>query len=220
MISRSHRCIFVHIPKTGGTSLENIIWPGRRTTADLWMGFVDKYRNKYQTGGLQHLLATQIRTEIGGDAFAAYFKFSIVRNPWDKAVSQFSSMETREDLRDLIGMRKGDPFKKYVELIARKKHVQWEPQVNFLQDSNGEVLVDYVGRFEAFTDSVFHVLNKIGLGAQTIPHANASRRGPYEEYYDAESKEMIAALYAADIEAFGYSFAATQAPRNVAAGTP
>ena len=206
MISHRHRCIFVHIPKTGGTSIENLIWPGPRTTADLWMGFIDRYHNKYQTGGLQHLLATQIRAEVGTEVFAEFYKFSIVRNPWDKAVSQYSSMDGREDLRDFIGMKKGDSIKRYLDLIGRKKHVQWEPQVSFLRDSNGDLLVDFVGRYEAFSPSVFHVLSAIGVRSDTVPHENASRRGPYPGYYDSESREMVADLYAADIEAFGYSF--------------
>lgn len=209
MISRTYRCIFVHIPKTGGTSIENLVWPGPRTTAELWMGFVDKYHNKYQTGGLQHLLATQIRAEVGSEVFARYYKFSIVRNPWDKAVSQFSSMDTRADLRDFIGMKSGAPFNKYLELIAKKKHVQWEPQASFLQGENGEPLVDYVGRFEHFAESVLHVLNEIGASTKSIPHENASRRGPYQEYYDSESREMIAAMYGGDIETFGYQFEGT-----------
>lgn len=220
MISRPYRCIFVHIPKTGGTSIENLIWPGPRTTAELWMGFVDKFHNKYQTGGLQHLLASQIRTEVGGELFTRYYKFSIVRNPWDKAVSQFSSMETREDLRGFIGMKSGDSFKKYLELIAKKKHVQWEPQVNFLRDGNGESLIDYVGRFESFTESVLHALNAIGISAKSIPHENASRRGPYQQYYDSESREMIATQYAGDIEAFGYRFAGSADARDAASVGP
>ena len=184
------------------------------------MGFVDRFHNKYQTGGLQHLLASQIRTEVGGETFAEYYKFSIVRNPWDKAVSQFSSMNTREDLRNFIGMERGASFKKYIELIAGKRHVQWEPQVNFLRDGNGDLLVDYVGRFESFTDSVFHILNAIGIGAKSIPHENASRRGPYQQYYDSESIEMIARLYAADIEAFGYEFTGGAGAHDVANAKP
>ena len=192
-----------------------MIWPGPRTTADLWMGFLDPYHNKYQTGGLQHLLARHIRQEVGPDVFSSYFKFTIVRNPWDKAVSQFSYMDSRDDLRHFIGMKKGDSFKRYVDLIMGKRHVQWEPQVSFLRDQNGEPLVDYVGRFETFPQSVSEVLKTIGIGVHTIPHDNAARRGPYQEYYDDESREMIAALYSADIEAFGYTFAGEGARANL-----
>ena len=209
MIFHAHRCIFVHIPRTGGTSIENLLWPGpaaTRRAGDLWMGFVDEHHNKYQTGGLQHLFAAHIRTEVGAVVFSSYFKFTIVRNPWDKAVSQYIFMNKHEGLRDFIGMKQGDSFKRYLELISRKAHVQWEPQVRFVRDSNGTLLVDYIGRYENFSKSVFHVLRSLGLAATPIPHENRSNRGPYRDCYDHESKEMIAKLYADDIEAFGYRY--------------
>ena len=95
MISYEKRCIFIHIPKCGGTSIENIIWPDteQRTERNLWMGFVSKYHNKYQTGGLQHLLARQVLEEVGKDVFDSFYKFVIVRNPWDRIVSQFAYMQ-------------------------------------------------------------------------------------------------------------------------------
>lgn len=211
MIFHAHRCIFVHIPRTGGTSVENLLWPGSAATrreSDLWMGFVDEHHNKYQTDGLQHLFATHIRAEVGADVFSRYFKFTIVRNPWDKAVSQFMFMNKnkREKLRNFVGMRQGDSFKRYLELAARTTHVHWEPQVKFLRDSNGEWLVDYIGRYENFSGSVSHVLRSVGLDATAIPHENRSNRGPYQDYYDDESREMVAQLYADDIEAFSYHY--------------
>ncbi len=206
MISHLNRCIFVHIPKTGGTSIENLIWTNPRTTSDLCMGFIGKYHNKYQTGGLQHLFATHIREEVGNDIFSSYYKFTILRNPWDKAISQFSYMDKREDLRDFIGMKKGDCFKKYLSLIRNKKHVQWESQVNFLRDLNGDWLVDYMGKFETFSESVFHILSTIGIRVTAIPHENKGDRGSYQNYYDTESMEMIASMYSDDISTFGYSF--------------
>ena len=62
MLSHKYKCIFVHIPKCGGSSIENILWPDKedRKESNLWMGFISKYHNKYQTGGLQHLQARQI----------------------------------------------------------------------------------------------------------------------------------------------------------------
>lgn len=208
MISRIHRCIFVHIPKTGGTSIESIIWPDRekRTTADLYMGLVDRFSNKYQTGGLQHLLARQIRQEVGDAVFNEYFKFAIVRNPWDRAVSQYVYMSKRADLRRYIGMRQGATFKEYLGLIRQKMHVQWEPQINFLRDTDGTNLVDYVGRFETFNDSVNEILSKIGITSAEIPHEKKGSRGSYHDYYDDESIETVAKFYADDISEFGYNF--------------
>ncbi len=208
MISHLHKCIFVHIPKTGGTSIEDVIWPDKsaRTAADLWRGTIDKHRNKYQTGGLQHLLARQIREEVGSEVFAAYYKFAMVRNPWDKAVSQFVFMDGREDLRQQLGMKKGNSFKKYISLLPKRPHVQWAPQIDFTHDADGKQLVDYVGRFESFSETVHHALAAIGMSADSIPHAKRGSRKPYQEYYDAESMEMLAEVYADDIATFGYAF--------------
>ena len=107
MISHKHKCIFVHIPKTAGTSIENVIWPLKsdRVVENLWMGIVKPYYNKYQTGGLQHLTSNEIKREVGSDVFNSYYKFSVIRNPWDIGVSQFVYMkQKRRDLRRCIGM--------------------------------------------------------------------------------------------------------------------
>ncbi len=205
MISHSYRCIFVHIPRAGGTSLENAIWPGNRTESDLWMGFTDDFHNKYQTGGLQHLSATQIRAEVGAEIFETYYKFSIIRNPWSRIVSQFSLMSRRPDLREFIGMDEHDSFKRYLELIQRKTHVQWEQQHKFVLDDNGEPLVDFVGRFEAYDSAVSQILRHLKISAQ-IGHAEATLHRPYAEYYDAETKDLVRDLYSDDVRIFNYSF--------------
>jgi len=205
MISHPHKCIFIHIPKCGGTSLENIIWPEPRKTSDLWMGFTSKYHNKYQTGGLQHLTASLIRQEIGSEKFEAYFKFTIVRNPWDKAISQFFYMQKRPDLREFIGMKEEDSFKKYLQLTAGKLHVQWEKQHRFFLDDNGERLVDYLGRLESFQEDATSILDRLRI-QETIPHVNATQHRHYSAYYDQEAREMVADLYRQDIQILGYVF--------------
>jgi hypothetical protein len=205
MISHKYQCIFVHIPRCGGTSLEHIIWPGPRRESDLWMGFVDKYHNKYQTGGLQHLFARQILQEVGEQVFRKYFKFSFVRNPWDKAISQFSYIKRRDDLRDYIGLSENDSFKTYLGKIRTKPHVQWEKQYEFILDDQGELLIDFLGKFEHITRDVEYVFGRLDIHT-SLPHVNATTHAHYSTYYDMESMEMVAELYADDIKLFDYSF--------------
>ena len=213
MISHLYKCIFVHIPKCGGTSIENVIWPEPRNTSDLWMGFVSKFRNKYQTGGLQHLLATQIREEVGEKVYSDYYKFTIVRNPWDKAVSQFFYMRQRPDLREYIGMKEDDTFMRYLELTNSKLHVQWEKQHKFFQDENGKIIVNFIGRLENFKADSAHILDRLGIQAE-IPHVNATRHKHYSEYYNTETREMVAEMYKDDIRILWYKFEEQRPPSS------
>ncbi len=210
MISHDKKCIFIHIPKCGGTSIEDVIWPMNlgRSEQDLWMGFITKFENKYQTGGLQHLLGWQIRKEVGSDIFNSYYKFTFVRNPWDRTVSQFAYMQQRPDLMEFLGMNLDTEFKSYLELICLKKHVQWTPQVQFFLDQDGSVLVDRIGRLEDFNQDSSEIFADLGLNSNILPsHANRSKRKSFSFYYsDQESIEMVADIYALDIDFLGYQF--------------
>lgn len=215
MISHDYRCIFVHIPKTGGASIENALWP---TTADrtedlLWGGFNREYGNAYQTGGLQHLHASTIKEIIGQQIYEEYLTFSMVRNPWDKAVSQYLYMQHRSDLRTYLGMSPSTDFKSYLALLDKKTHVQWEPQTRFILDNNGEPLVDNVARFESYSRSINKIFNQLrvkkrmfGLLPRKLLHLNQSQRSHYSQYYDSESVDMVSHLYLDDIRYFNYEF--------------
>ena len=206
MISHKHKCIFVHIPKTAGTSIEQVIWKeDERIPENLCHG---SKINKYQTGGLQHLTASQIRTEIGEDIFSQYYKFTVVRNPWDKAVSQYMyTKHKRKDLRRKIGMNEATTFKEYLSLILKKRHVQWKKQTAFVYDSNKKLLVDKVIFFENLKEDIRLIFNQLKINHLPLPHTNKSiGRLHYSNYYDNESIKIIADFYQEDIEKFKYSF--------------
>jgi len=110
-------------------------------------------------------------------------------------------------------MNEDDCFKKYLSLIQKTKHVQWEPQYKFYLDENGEQLVDYIGRLESITEDVDSILSKVklktrmfGLRKQKVPHRKKSVRGHYRDYMDKEAAEMVQKIYKNDIELLGYSF--------------
>jgi len=210
MISYELKCIFIHIPKCGGSSIERTLWPRPedRNEANLYWGFISKYRNKYQTGGLQHLLASQVREEVGATIFETFYKFAFVRNPWDRVVSQFAYMQQRPDLMDYIGMSPGTEFKAYLELIQQKEHVQWMPQHKFLLDEDGTLLVDQIGRLESFETDFLSILAKLKLKESAqLSHDNRSERQPITEYYnDCETVEIVADIYSEDIKLLGYCF--------------
>jgi Sulfotransferase family len=211
MISHRHRCIFVHIPGCAGTTVESLIWPGERserTEADLWMGFVGEFHNRYQTGGLQHLFARHIRHVVGDAVFNEYLKFAVVRNPWDKAVSGFSYLARRPDLRRLLGLRETDPFAAYLRSLPGREHVQWARQLDFLTDDRGELIVDRVLRFERLAEELPPLLAEIGVSTDgALPRLNASERKPdYRPYYSQDERGLVARHYRRDVERLGYGF--------------
>ena len=210
MISYEKQCIFVHIPKTGGTSVENAIW-GRdldcRTERDLWMGAVRPGYNKYQTGGLQHLLASQISQEVGSDVFDRFFKFSFVRNPWSKTVSQFCYARTRKDLMKFIGMSRWTSFRRYLDLIQETEHVQSYEQWRFIVDSEGNRLVDFVGRFEEIDADFAKVAGRIGMSGTALPHDRRRKhKKDFRTYYNSTTVDKVAEIYCRDIEMFDYRY--------------
>jgi hypothetical protein len=211
-VNHQLRCIFVHIPKTGGTSIERTLdmfgdW--RIEDAGRLYGLIASrtFRSAAATANhLQHLTAAELRDLLAGD-FDAYFKFSFVRNPWDRFVSSFGKKDP--NLLECATNRgihlAGVSFKDYVRLTRDLKHPHLQPQCEFLFDRNGKSLVDFLGRFETLVEDYGMVARRLGLQLD-LPHHNASEHAPYRSYYDDADREEIASRYAQDIQVFGYRF--------------
>jgi chondroitin 4-sulfotransferase 11 len=219
MIDRQRRIVFVHIPKTGGTSVEDALFPPveQRTAEDHLWG----EPNPHQTGGLQHLTAAQIRDSVGAELFNDCYKFAFVRDPWDRMISLYAYHHERPGLLKMLGLElprrrsffrrsKTDliPFEEYVEAVQTgPRHVQWAPQAEFLFDENGTQLVDFVGRFERLQADFEAACRQAGLVPSPLPHKKKShkRRGVTSgELYTARSRRMVRELFAADFDRFGY----------------
>jgi len=75
-----------------------------------------------------------------------------------------------------------------------------------LTGTRGELLADYVGRFEEIQQSYDSVCERLGIPKEMLEQVNSSRRRDYREYYDQSLIEGVAKLYARDLELFGYNF--------------
>ena len=210
MICRDRRIIFVHIPKTGGSSIEDMIWPLPRKEEDLWAGAIHG-RNKYQTGGLQHLNIRQIREEVGSEIFESCYKFALVRDPVDRLVSQFNYLNKRKDLLRLLGLGTFRTFSKYLSRIQEVEHVQWTPQVDFLEDDSGTIIPELFP-LETLSSQFETLARKTGLRADAPLHSNATlpRRVPFrwvtirKDRIRRSDMNTIKKIYARDFERLGY----------------
>lgn len=177
--------VFIHINKTGGSSIEKAL-------------------------GLRFDLktATEKISELGS-TYWYKFSFTIVRNPWDRVVSHYHyRVETNQTNlgTNPIG------FNDWVKLAYKNnvpeyydKPKMFMPQLNWVIDTKGKILVDFIGRFEQLHRDFNYVCKKLQIKT-TLPHLNKTERTHYREYYNYQSIEIVKAWFKKDIELFNYKF--------------
>jgi hypothetical protein len=158
-----------------------------------------------------HMPAVVVRRWLGTEEFARCFKFSFVRNPYDWVVSTFFYLAKIGRFPAPRNGRMGpEDFArviKYLRSPVGRRHmdVPIRTQFDFLADG-GQMLTDYLGRFEALPDSWFRVCDRLDLPRTPLPRLNVSTDRSYREHYSDETRGMVGCLWARDIEAFSYDF--------------
>ena len=79
------------------------------------------------------------------------------------------------------------------------------PQIEWLKDFEGKIDVDKIIRFENLTDGMNSVFKTLGI-TQKLPHINKTSKTNYRDYYDDESRQIIADWFHEDIKLFGYNY--------------
>ena len=145
------------------------------------------------------------RRETGCRQFESYFKFGFVRNPWDRVVSLYERTEA-------LQLRNEMSFEQFVDWIQYSSAtcVHSSPhryQLDWFVDANGDLLADFIGRFERLDEDWAFVAQKLGV-EEKLPHRRENpRMRHYAEYYTPRTRDIIAAKFKIDIERFGYEFA-------------
>jgi hypothetical protein len=200
MISLRKRFLFVHIPKTAGNSIQSAL----RDYSEDELVALRKEQDGIERFGLRnpnykirkHSTLAEYGTALGDALFGDLYKFTCVRNPWDRMVSysftptQNTSAWDRKEFRKVIV--KALPVADYLLLGERDN----DPFGN----------VDYIMRFENLVDDFRAVCAALDISPVTLPQYNRSSREHYSKYYDDELRELVRTRFAAEIERFGYTF--------------
>ena len=202
MISDKHQCIFVHLRRTGGNSIElslgGIILldrEGRQTNH--WDNRLHRGDTPYKKdfrGHYMHDTAMAIEKQFP-TKFREYSKFSIVRNPWDQMISAYLRLNAHDEA--------GIHFKSWLQAYNLREGTV--PAYS-LFDHQGKCMVDEIGRFENLSEDFIRICAKFGISQDPLNVTNASSKRHYSEYYDREKKELVARLFEKDIRYFGYKF--------------
>lgn len=193
IISRKHKFVFVHIPKTGGTTVTLLLQPHLKPGP--------RNGKAWQVHYHKHKMHSSIKPFRGSED---YFKFAFVRNPWSWLVSQYTS--------GVIGKRYNHGGKKlswpiFLGAISRQL-IHVEPQIKWLK-LNNKIAVDYVARFENFTDEIKFIFNRLKLKYNKIPHRLKQRNAKhYTEWYNDSQRKIVAQAFKSDIKKFKYEFGA------------
>lgn len=143
-----------------------------------------------------HMKAERIRALIGAEIFDGYLKIAIERNPWDREVSNWYFHHPRP--------RDRPPFP---EFVAR--HTARRPIDNFdIYAIGGRIVADRMLRYERLAEDYRTLLDELGLDAPPLGRSRSGHRPDrdWRRHYDAESRDLVARLYAREIAAFGYDF--------------
>jgi hypothetical protein len=217
ILSTEYNFIFVHIPKTAGLSVTDAFGKyGRGNVRTLARSISRRlpFRESPDRAHFRiHDPASKIIQKLGRDVFDAFLSFSVVRDPFDHAVSHYEYMKQFriEGTARKVGNITFEEYLRY-----RMKPPFWNDtifarlpdQAYFLTDGTGQIVVDRIVRFENLAGELEALAANLRLPEFSLRHVNRTKarsdRKPYTAYYTPETEETVRRLYRRDFALFGY----------------
>jgi hypothetical protein len=206
IVSHEYKFIYFPIPKSGCSSVKKMLSeimgiPGDSNAKEHGAWY-------YHYRKFPFVLKGQISKE-----FVEYFKFSFVRNPYDRLVScyvQWVKNGLNPSLDPYGVFYSGMPFKEFVKEVCKIPDSiaegHFRSQYSYLIDRKGRFLPDFVGKIENFENDFLFVSNRANLPSVEIAHSNKTNHENYRRFYDEETVLWVKERYKNDICKFEYSF--------------
>lgn len=213
MISHEHKLIFIHIPKCAGSSIRDFYFNNprldwRQPNYDVLYGWCPKRRIHLQHATSKQLLELDL---VQPEVWNSYFKFAFVRNPYDRAYSDYLWIQNdrciKGNFRDYI--TRSGPFR----ALLRDRSTKEYRGDHLLQQSSffnahGVFNMDFLGRFETLEDDVIAINKRLGIEKRFDVHKKRSaiRKGHYSCFYTNTRKKLVDEYFWGDIKTLHYSF--------------
>ena len=195
-----NKCIFIHIPKSAGVSICRTLFNNL-------------------AGGHQDIKLYQI--VFSKKEFDSYFKFTFVRNPWDRLFSAYNFLKkggmndsdrvwASENLSEYVSF--DDFVKKWLTIANTNKHMHFAPQYKMLcLPSSDNIDVDFLGFYENIQDDFIYIKNQLSLSADLeLKYENKTesndRQFDYRNFYTDEARDIVSQVYKKDIDLLGYNY--------------
>lgn len=213
ILSPGRGYVFIHIPKTGGTSLA-LALEARAMKDDIMLGDTPKarrrrrrLRNAKARGRLwKHSTLSDIEGLVPDAVLDGLFAFTLVRNPWDRAVSYYHWLRGQSFSHPAVMLSKSLEFRDFVAHPEIRSSFRASPASSYLRRGDGREHCDLFIRIEHFAEDARPLFRHLDFEFD-LPRVNQSDRArDYRDHYDRETAAIVAEDCAEDIARFGYGF--------------
>ena len=213
IISHGRRYIFVHIPKTGGSSLA-LALESKAMKDDILIGDTPKAQRRrkrvkdLQTSGRlwKHSKLVDMYGAVDQAQIEQYFVFTLVRNPWDRMVSYYHWLRGQDFDHPAVHLAKVSEFTGFLNDAGTRATLRNDGAARYVSDRNGVDRCDLYLRLEHLNEDIAQLEDGIGVRLPAPPHENKSPRGAYQGYYSDADQALVGQLFAQDVDRFGYGF--------------
>ncbi len=213
IISQRRGYIFVHIPKTGGTSL-NFALDNIALDDDILIGNSPKSHATWQSGDgsgrylWKHSTLSDTAWLLPPEELEHYFTFAMVRNPWDRIVSSYTYLRMQTWLIPSVRLAKSLDFSSFLNHpMTYANQAIWNSSASYMLDANGVERATLYVRAEQIEADIHPFETHLGIGLTPLERLNTSKRAQdWRGYYSDADAALVARHCTSDIDRFGYSF--------------
>jgi hypothetical protein len=213
ILSRGRKYLFIHAPKTGGTSMA-LALEARAMKDDIMLGDTPKARQRRKrlegvsaAGRLwKHATLADLDGLVQADELDGLFIFTMVRNPWDRMLSYYHWLQAQSFDHPSVKLAKQLGFEAFVTEPLIVQSFADSPATSYVTDARGRERADLFIRLEHLSEDLVPLEEHLGFKLD-LPHVNRSARmADYRDAYTDVSRDQVAQMCAPDISRFGYRF--------------
>lgn len=223
MISHKYKCVFVHIPKTAGSSIEKKLEHFDKLEAgvqdhrsiknieplpiyQIIKNVIDGNEGYSRKVFLMYHLRQKLNigSSITSEQYEEYFKFTFVRNPWSRVFSWYRNVMKSEEKMARLGIKDEIKFPDFVKYYSCQFELR--PQTYWIKNNQGVIPLDFIGKFENLEEDFNLVCNKLNIQNPELPKLLIGNNKHYTEYYDNNTISLVQKIYRQEIELFEYEY--------------
>lgn len=203
MISHNHKCLFVHIPKCAGQSVElaflndlGLTW---RNRAPLLLR--EKMPGEKAPPVLAHLTAREYlkNNYISNELFFDYYKISVTRHPVDRAVSLYNYLNVKSEFVDFLNNLQ--------DIVEKKKGRYWflKPQIEYLKDNDNKICMNKIVDIKELPHAWNEISEHLAMRSKDLPYRNHTEQKKINvSDVSSYARQKIKEIYREDFLALGY----------------